>query len=652
MTGTLRSTARNPVAIALMGLLILVFLALGVGGGGRFPDAFRGTKADSVISVGSHSVSATDYRRIFDQQKQRFEEQSHQSLTADFLIKNGFDLQLLNQLAQDQAEAELLARIGIDPAPGLVDEQIKHIPAAFDRVTGKFSPQQFAQFLAANGLTAAQVQTLLSDELADRHFTAAVAANFQAPRVFAALNAVQGLQNRDVSYFTLDARAVVPPPPASDAQLTTFLKAHAAQLTRPEMRTITLARFSASALAAGIVVSPADIQKEFDFRKDTLSTPETRTIIQIPVKTADQGAQAARRLAAGEDPAAIARSFGAEPVIYADKPRSAIADGKLAAAAFAATAGQVSGPVQGDLGLAAIKVAKITPGKTATLDSARAQIEADLRLKAAQAKAYQLSQAFDDARQGGAGVADAARKAGVPTISVGPVTAQGADVDGKPNPLITDKIAKTAFAMRAGEDSDIQDAGAGDYYALKVDRVLPPALPSLDEVRAPLTQAYAREQLSQALRAKADALMALVRQGKSLDEVAAGVGAHVTREAGMQLIQMQKYQALGQPFVAAIFGHKPGDVFDAGGKDGVFIARLDAVRPGDVTETARLVESLRSRASQEYLQSLVAAAKTAAAQQIKPVINLKLARTTMGVDPATLDTPASKARSLAGGAAK
>ena len=57
MTGSLRSTARNPVAIALMGLLILVFLLLGVGGGGRFPDMFRGGKADAVVSIAPNEHS-------------------------------------------------------------------------------------------------------------------------------------------------------------------------------------------------------------------------------------------------------------------------------------------------------------------------------------------------------------------------------------------------------------------------------------------------------------------------------------------------------------------------------------------------------------------------------------------------------------------
>jgi hypothetical protein len=86
MTGTLRSTARNPVAIALMGLLILVFLILGVGGGGRFPDAFRGARADSVITAGAHVTSVSDFRRIWEQQKQRLETQNKQTFTNEFLV--------------------------------------------------------------------------------------------------------------------------------------------------------------------------------------------------------------------------------------------------------------------------------------------------------------------------------------------------------------------------------------------------------------------------------------------------------------------------------------------------------------------------------------------------------------------------------------
>ena len=399
MTGTLRSTARNPVAVALMGLLILVFAVIGIGGNGRFPELFRQVRADSVVSAGGHSMSATDYRKVFEQQKQRFEEQSKQTVTNGFLVQNGFDQQLLNAIAQDEALTEVLARIGVDPGPRLIDDQIKKLPFAFDRVTGKFSEAQFTQFLAAQGLTVAQAQAQLSDDLAQRHFLYAVQAGFNPPRIFAAMNAVAGLENRDVSYFILDPKTVPQPAAPTDAQLAAFLKAHAAQLMRPEMRVVDVVKFSAAALAPTVTVDAAAVQKEFEFRKDSLSTSETRSLVQIPVKSAAQGSDAAARLARGEDPGAIARSYGVQPIVYADKPIGAVADRKLAALVFSLPAGATKGPVQGDLGLAAVKVEKVTPAKAATLESARPKIEADLKQKAARDKAYQQSQAFDDAPQ-------------------------------------------------------------------------------------------------------------------------------------------------------------------------------------------------------------------------------------------------------------
>ena len=636
MTGSLRSTARNPVAIALMGLLILVFLILGVGGGGRFPDAFRGARADSVITAGAHATTANDFRRIFQNQKQHLEEQNKQTFTNEFLAANGVDQQLLSEIALDDSQTEMLAQAGVVPDASLIDAQIKQIPAAFDRVTGKFSERQFVELLASQGLTPRQIQADFADQLAQRHFAFAVASGFRAPRAYAALTAIAGLQNRDVSYFILEPKAVVQPLPPTDAQLLAFEKLHAAQLTLPEQRIISFARFSAAALAPTVSVSDADIQKEFDFRKASLSTPETRTIVQIPVKTAAQGQEAAQRLDKGEDPAAIAKSLGAEPVTYDNRPRTAIADGKLAAAAFTMKEGQVAGPVQGDLGLAALKVTKITPATTPSLVSARAKIEADLKAKAAQNQAYQLSQKFDDARQAGASVVDAAQKAGAPAVTVGPFTVTGVDVLGKPVPPITDKIAKAVFALRAGEDSDVQDAGPGEYYAFKVDKVIPPSLPPLDQFRPLLAQAYMQEQLNTALRAKAEALIGELKQGKPMDALAATVGSTVTRQPGLQAIRAQQYQALGNQFVAQVFGQKSGAVFAAPGPTGLFIARLDAIRPGDPAATAQLLGAIQPRVSQDYLRDLIATTKAASEKMVKVNVNLPLARQALGIDPATL----------------
>ena len=644
MTGTLRSSARNPIAVAIMGALILVFLVLGVGGG-HFQDAFRGVNSDAVVAVGSHSVSSRDFEKRWDQQKQQWDQQNGQDLTNQFLVQNGADNQVLDAIANEEATFEMLTRAGITPAPTLIDDEIKKFPWAFDKVTGQFSQQQFVQALASQGLTPAQAQAQIGDELAMRHFGIAAAGGFQAPWLAIALGAAEVTEARDVSYFTMSQSAVPAPTQPTDAQLEAFMKAHATQLTMPERRIVTLARFSAKDIAPTIQIDPAAVAKEFDFRKDTLSTPEKRTVVEIPVKSAAEGAEAARRLSAGEDPAAIAKSLGVEPVVYDQKPQSAIPDPKLAQAAFAMQEGQVGGPVAGSLGAAVLKVTKVTLGAPATLASATPQIEAELRQKQAAQKAYDESKAFDDARQSGASVADAARKAGVATITLGPINAKGADDTGKPNPMLTDRILKAAFAAPAGQDGDLNDdVGSGEYFALKVEKVLPPALPALADKRPELTRAYLMETLITELKAKAAELQAIAKKDGNLDAAAAKVGAHVVHEAGMNRLKAEQDQALGREFLKGVFSAKPGDVFPAGGQTGVYIIRLDAVHAGDPKQTAQLVAAIRSRASQAYAEDLLEAVQAGARKDLKVTVNRNLALQTLGVDQSALPKGTSAAK--------
>ncbi len=89
--------------------------------------------------------------------------------------------------------------------------------------------------------------------------------------------------------------------------------------------------------------------------------------------------------------------------------------------------GAVSAPVQGDFKTVVLKMIKITPAQAPDLAAARTQIEADLRQSQALDKVYDLTQKFDDLRQGGAGVADAAAKLGLTAVHVGPVAADGKD---------------------------------------------------------------------------------------------------------------------------------------------------------------------------------------------------------------------------------
>jgi len=639
MTGSIRPTARNPIAVALMGILTLVFLIIGVsgGGGGALSNAFRSLDANAVVVAGSHTVSQQEFKRIFDQRKQQIDQQQGQPVPLDLLVENGIDQRIADTLGAERSELEMLSRAGIRPSNAMIDDFLKRQPRFQNPVTGAFDVATYTQWLASEGMTAREVQEEVRDELADQQFGLALRYGFRAPRLYTAVPVAQGFENRDVSFFLLDQHAVPAVAPPTDAQLVAYMKAHATDFMLPEMRVFTLVRFSAKEQQASVQVTDEALQREYNFKKDSLSKPETRSLVQIPVKSAAQGADVAARLGKGEDPAAVAKSIGAQPIDYADKPKSAVVDAKIAAAAFGMTLGQAQA-VQGDLGLGVVKVTKITPGQVMTFEQAKPQLEQAIRERGGRAKVGEITDKFDEARDGGASLTDAAQKAGATVVSIGPVNAQGQDLTGKAVEGLDPKILKSAFAEAVGgQGTDVQAIASGESFALRVDKINPPALPPVDQNRDALARRYATETLINELKSKADALMAQIRKGGSLEAAAAQVNGHVTHQVGLQRVTaQQQVQTLGQYFLQGIFTAKPGDVFDAPGQTGLYIAKLDAVRAGDTTQMARAVQTYGPKVSEAYSGDIYQASQGAAQHIVKPRTNINAARAAIGVSAETL----------------
>jgi peptidyl-prolyl cis-trans isomerase D len=639
MTGSIRPTARSPIAVALMGILTLAFLIIGVSSGGGGMNAFRSLDANAVVVAGSHTVKQRDFKRLFDQQKQQIDQQQGQPVPLDILVENGLDQQAVDALAAENSELEMLSRAGIRPSTAQVDTKIKQIAVFQNPVTGAYDQTTFMQWLAnqGQGMTPRDVQNDIRDSLAAEQFGTALRSGFRQPRLYSALTVTQFFQNRDVSFFVMDQRAVPPVARPTDAQLATFMKAHAAAFTLPEMRTFTLVRFSAKATQASIPVTDEALQKEYAFKKDSLSKAETRSLVQIPVKSAAQGADVLARLNKGEDPAAVARAIGAQPIDYADKPKSAIVDGKIADAAFGMTVGQAQ-TVQGSLGLGVVKLTKITAGQAMTFEQAKPQLETAVRERGARAKVAEMAEKFNEARDGGASLTDAAQKAGATVVVIGPVDAQGQDISRKPVPDLDPKILKAAFAEAlGGQGSDQETIASGELFSFRVDKITPSALPPVDLVRDLVTKEYMQVTLFDELKTKSDALMAQVRKGGSLEAAATQVNGHVAHQVGItQQSAQQLSQTLGPRVVQAIFAAKSGDVFAALGPAGVYVVKLDAVRAGDIPTMARAIQVYGAKLSEGYGADLGRAVQSASVHTIKPRTNIDAARAAIGVSADTI----------------
>lgn len=625
--------------------ILLIILAISFVGWGANQSGLSAISGDQIIKAGSRTVGTFAFRREYDNYKKRLEQQTGQQVTQEMAEENRLDSVVLNGLATREAFAELLAKAGIRPSDKLILEQIQKVPAFFDPITGRFDKKTFQQRLGENGMTPKDFDAVLRDEMASQHWAVAIQNGLAVPRTYGGLAAVFALESRDLSYFALTPQSVPQPAAPTDAQLTAFINENKAQLTRPEMRVITVVPFtpqSAAAAASG-PIDPAELKKRYEFRKDTLSQPETRTLVQIPVKDQAAAQQTVARLQKGEAPAAVAKALGVDPVTYEEKPLSAIADRKAGQAAFKLQAGQVA-PVQGDLGLSVIKVVSVTQGREVTLEEARPMLEAEIRKDMVAEKVYAQTQAFDDAHQGGASFAEAAQKAGVSAQTIGPISAQGVDDQGRQIQGFPPKILETAFTLPSGGDSEITDLGDGAYFAVRVERVVPARVPPLAEIRPMLTQAWMQRELVRALEAKATALTARVQKGESLEAVAASAGASVVRVSGLsrQTAQAQQQQ-LGGEVLGRAFASKPGDAWFARMPNAIAIGQVGNVRMDAGPTAARLAEANRGELTQAVFREMGDAAQAYARTKLKVKVDPAKARAAIGFAPLEEETKSGKA---------
>ncbi len=639
MITAFRSFAKSWVAAILIGLLVLSFAVFGMS------DILQGQASSSVVKAGERSFSDQDFRREYDQWRENAQQQMAEPITPQMAAENGVIGRLLDQIATREALAEMLSRMGLRPGDSLVVNQLRQIPTFFDPISGRFDRALMEQRLSDTNLTSDRFIALLQDEIAQEHFASGLVSGLRAPRAYGALAMMMDLEERDLDYFQVGLSSVEPPGAPTDPQLQAFMEENADQLRMPEYRVLSLVRFAPRPQDLAVEITAAELEERFAFRRDTLSRPETRTLVQIPARDQATAGRIIQRLRQGEDPSAVAQDLGVEPVLYDARPRTAIADRKVAEAAFSLAEGTVSNPIAGDLGLAVVKVTAITPGREPTLEDVRPMLEAELRREKAVEKVYERTQAYEEAHIGGATLAEAAQAAGATVITLPAVSEQGRDQEGQPVQGLPPQVIAAGFALAEGEESDLSELSEGEYFAVRAERVIPAALPPLDEVRPVLTQVWMQREMVRRLEAKATELAEQVRGGLTLEAAATSIGARVTRATGLSRATARPGERLSEDTLVKAFGAAAQEVFFA--RDvtlGMIVGKVGTIRPGDVAQIAQGVENGRGQASMALFRDMAEASSLAARAKVKVRLDEGRARAVLGLDP---EVPAPKAGAVA-----
>ena len=635
MLAFFRAFAKSWAAKLLFGVLLIGFTVWGIQGG-LVPHI-----STDVITAGQRSLSATEFRSIVDRELSRVRQEQGEAPTLDALVKQGVPQQWANQMSQDYGFQAWIEQAGVTPDKSLTEESLKEIPAlrsAFNPITGVFDEKTFQAILSQNQMNEAVFLRDIHDGLAQRDLTQAIKAGTVAPRLYTALETNAVMQTRDASYFALEAKALGQAPQPTEADLQKLYKDASAQLRRPETRALTVAIFNPQAVANSVTVDPAEVQKTFDFRKDNYSVPEKRTFVEIIARDAKAAAQAAAALRAGQTPDAAAKAAGGQASIQTDLPKTAVPDTHVADAVFALKPGQVSDAFQSDAGFAVVKLASVTPGRAATLADKRAEIEGALRQRAAQDKVQDMIQKYSEARDSGANLAQAAAKVGAEVHDLAPMTAEGQTFNGeqvKVPQQVLQKILGVGFTLPKGGQSDAQALGGGIYFAVGVKDVRAPYTPSFAELHDQLTKVWSNRQVITRLKAKSDELVARMKKGEPIAQVAASAGAKIEHAADLQRAPPQQQANLTSIITSMIFSAKKGEPFAYPLSPNVPVVVVGLVEAVHAPVTIKAAEFSAARVqaatSQALARTLYQDVKTAANDKIKPKVDLGNLNAALGV---------------------
>lgn len=627
MLAGFRSFAKSPFAVALVFVLMLAFLLVGTTD--FFSSLFFGGTGPNVVKAGSREVSQQEFKLAYQRTVRQMTQQAGQPISVEMAVERGLDRQMLAEMLRAEAFAELIKRLGVRSPKKMLQDELRKTPDFFDPLTGEFSQERYASVLGQNELTPAMFEKGMSDGMARFQFVRAAADGLKAPLAYASLGGAIALEQRDVTYFVVTPQSLGPLPTPTEAEIQAFVKSNADRLMRPEFRALTVVRFSRKAFESQVTADPAEVQRRFDFEKDSLSQAETRTVVQIPAKDAAQAAAIAKELNGGADARVVAGRMGIKPIIFENKARSAFFDPVIAGKAFSLPQGGAD-VVKGGFGLAVVKVETVVAGRTATLDEHRAEIEAKVRAAMADKKVSDASKAYEDARAAGAEMTAAAQKAGLQTVAVAPVSAEGVGEDGKPVAGLSQALLKAAFEANAGQDSEILQDGEGEYFIVRVDRVVPRALPPMDQLRPFAVRTLTIQKVQEAVRARAAALEARIRKGESIAAVAASAGAPVKSITGLSRATAREQEALGRDFLGATFAARKGEVYIAGTQGGVAVATVTGLRAGDVQQVAVAARQQQTQFSEQIFQDIGGSIQTWGVSKTKAQSNLANARTAIG----------------------
>ena len=564
--------ASNTLVWILMGLLVVGLAGFGTA---RFTGG-----AQSVASVGDREVSANEYARGLNLALVNLERQTGQQLSLQQAQLFGASQQVLGELMIAAALDNETDSIGFSAGDERLARRVGELPG-FVGIDGKFDRVVYQSTLDRAGLTIADFEAQLRDELARQVLESAVTGGIDAPRAATRAFLDYLATKRDVSFVTLgEADLSAPIAAPDDSQLRGYHNEYADQFFVPETKVMTYAWLTPNMLVDGISVDDSVLRAAYDARSDEFNRPERRLVERLVFGDQAEAEAAAARVEAGEIdfPGLVAeRGLDLADIDLGDATQAQL--GAAGDAVFALTETGVSGVITSDIGPAIFRLNAILYAQITPFDAARDRLHEDYALSEARRQIADISGEADDLLAGGATIEELTDETALVLGQIDYAPGSIAEIAAFGN------FHSIAGQVSADDFPQVEALDGGGIFALRLDAVRDQRRQSFDEARAEVEAAWRAEAVAAALTRQAESLASDIGAGTPVAEL----GLSFSVKTG--LTRQDPLPELPAAAFSAIFEMLPGEIRVLGEGTQVALIRLDDVTVPDITDEATAAQS-------------------------------------------------------------
>jgi peptidyl-prolyl cis-trans isomerase D len=520
MLSLMRKHAGTWMIKIILGAIVIVFVFWGVG-------SYRSRQTGRVADVNGTIITLNDYRNAYTNLVEQARQSFGNNLSDELMQALQLRRRALDQLVDRALMLQAAEKLKIQVSNEELAQMIKNISAF--QTAGVFDNQRYLNALSRTKLSPEtfeeqQREALIIDKL-QKFITANIKVSELEARQWYKWNNTQV----DVDYVLLEPGQFKNIEPTADEIQEFFDRHKDTYKTDPEIK-VRYLHLKPEDFAAKVSVKEEDIRDYYESNPEKFKVPKTvharHILIKVDqnakpeeVESAHQRAEDILKLAReGQDFAALARQYSEGPTKTKGGDlgtfrREAMVK-PFADKAFSMKAGDISDPVRTRFGWHIIKVEKINPAKTRSLDEAREDIQKTLKTERSKNLAYDEAETVYDATFEGQNLADIAKERNLKILTTGFFTQKN------PPKEIKDaaKFASVAFSLPVGEASDVQEFGDG-YYLIEVVEKVPSKIPELKAVEDRVKKDVIKEKQDAKALSEANRFLAELKNGQSFATV-------------------------------------------------------------------------------------------------------------------------------------